>query len=148
MRKPKRSRSHSPKVITWRLSNNAGLYAYEISTWTKNDMEVEVSKCWETCSFITRTDHKPNINLSVDFRSNKHSDKWVFELTAGYNFADITSLRNVPGDEQDAVDQIWSESVDNFAKFGWKLKNTYYELSAPLVLTNLNTGEEFTETIN
>ena len=130
-------------MATWEISALYKKSAYEITYWFKDGKRLSREEGYRWGSFVCDSDERPDIDLGETFEVDADWD--LVELDDGC-WAEWEFPDDMTEEEQEEIETAYSENFyEGLEELGWGQSDTEYYLSAPLKLTNKDTGEEFTE---
>ena len=131
-------------MAIWRIQNYRKKSADEIQTWTKGDDTFTKTETYRWGIWECESDEQPDVDLDNPDGWEPDSDVWeMVEMTDGC-FVDWSFPDTIDEEEQERLQELWNEDYfEGLEGEGWYNDETEYILHGPLLLTNVDTGEEF-----
>jgi hypothetical protein len=138
-------------MATWELTTEWKKSSVERQFWYKDDKVIIREEGYRWATFTTESDTMPLtlVELKNDDGFELDSDWEMSELVDGC-WAETEAGRNCTDEDLEAFEEAWDENYyEGVEALGWSQDDTeYFFTSGPLKLTNLDTGVEYSGSVD
>lgn len=133
-------------MTTWRIQNQHKKNAVERQFWTKDGVTVIKEEGFRWGIWECESDQRPNIDLNNPDGWESVSDDvdWeMIEMIDG-SWVEWTFPDDMDEEEQERIQELWDEDYfEGLEGDGWINDDTEHWIYGPLMLTNVDTQEEW-----
>ncbi len=133
-------------MATWRISNYHKKNAVERQFWVKDGVVVTKDEGFRWGNWTCESDTKPDIDLEnpEGYEVLVSDYDWEMEDMIDGCWVDWEWPDDMPEEERERIQALWDEDwYDGMESDGWMNDDTEHWIYGPIMLTNLDTGEEF-----
>lgn len=134
-------------MATWQISNLYKKEAIEKTFWMKDDLTISFEEGFRWGKWTCQSDEKPNLDLRNQHGyclSRDSNYEWELETMDDGCWGDWEFPEAIDEEEQERIQDLWEEGFfEAMEEDGWMSDDTEYWIRGPIMLKNLDTGEEF-----
>jgi len=139
-------------MAKWELTAEHKKSAIEVQLWYKDGQVIRKLEGFRWGTFICESDTKPEIDLvneDNDYQIDGDGYDWELnELNDGC-WTEWTFPDTMPEEEQERLQELWNDQwYEGLEGEGWSQDDCEFYFNGPMKLTNLDTGQEWSGTID
>ncbi len=133
-------------MATWELSTLYKKSAIEKQYWYKDGKTIIRYEGYRWGTFYCESDEMPEVDLENpdEYVLGDSDYDWELDMLDDGSWAEWEYYDGITEEEQEEIEAAWDEDhFEGLEALGWSNDDTDYIFQGPLMLKNVDTGEEF-----